>query len=88
MTTLQEFLAGEPLAYRRALPPDGKKKKKRTRWQEMTATYRAGVGVYVETASGEELGCADVTDDTGATRVYHNLTRGLTDAETSDSRED
>lgn len=62
MTTLQEFLAGEPLTY------SGYDKRKHQ------LTYRAGVGAVIE-RKGEEIDTADVTDDASARRLYHNLTR-------------
>lgn len=61
--TLREFLDGETLQY---VGADGR---------ATEATYRAGVGTYVE-RDGEDLGVAAVVDDAGARRAYHNLTRG------------
>jgi hypothetical protein len=60
MTTLREFLDGEPLTYG-------------TKDGDTTATYRVGVGVLLE-RGGESLGTANVVDDLGASRVYHTLT--------------
>lgn len=64
MTTLKEFLAGEPLQY------NGFKKK-------CVATYRAGIGVLVEDRRGRDLGTADVTERDEIARLYWNLTREL-----------
>jgi hypothetical protein len=60
--TLEEFLSGEELTYKGA------------DWRKTQATYRSGVGIYVE-RDGKDLGLADVLEDRGAKRVYHNLTR-------------
>lgn len=64
MTTLSEFLDGEPLTYQ------GFNRKKHE------ATYRAGVGIYVE-YKGRDLGLASVVSDRDARRFYHNVTRRL-----------
>lgn len=68
MTTLSQFLRGEPLTYAGPKPKRGRTKK-------VVATYRVGDGVYLENERGEDLGKADITEDLGASRVYHNLTR-------------
>lgn len=63
-TSLTDFLEGEPLRY------------KGVRGSTLEATYRAGVGIFLERVrDGKDEGCADVTDDVGAARVYWNLIR-------------
>ncbi len=62
--TLQQFLEGDSLTYRGA---DFKPK---------VATYRTGVGIFIEDKKGKDLGMAEVPTDDGATRFYHNATRG------------
>lgn len=64
MTTLKEFLAGEPLHYR------GYRR-------QCVAVYRAGIGIIVEDRSGRDLGVASVTEHVDAARLYWNLTREL-----------
>ena len=58
--TLKEFLHGETLHYK------GFDKK------ATEATYRVGVGVFIE-RKGKDLGTADVADDLAASRLYYNL---------------
>ena len=64
MTSLKEFLSGEPLTYKSAVSKG-----------RVTATYVIGVGISLD-KNGRDLGTADVTDDLGASRAYYNLTRG------------
>jgi hypothetical protein len=66
MVTLREFLDGEPLPY------VGFNRR------ETVATYRVGVGIYVEQGD-KDLGVADVDDDERAAAFYHNMTREVID---------
>lgn len=66
-----EFLAGETLIYAR---PVGRGKKRLV--EDRTATYRAGVGVILETTSGESLGVSTAaTTDHAARHLHAQLTR-------------
>jgi hypothetical protein len=73
--TLQQFLAGDTLEYHAPGPPPKRKGGKR-KPRAVLATYRVGDGIYLENKDGVEIGKSPVVDDLGATRAYHNLTRG------------
>lgn len=62
-TTLQQFLAGEPLEYL------GYKR------SQLVAQRRPD-GIRVMDPKGKHVCTADVLDRLGLTRFYHNVTRG------------